>query len=197
MAQARRFPVLEHLRGASRWLVFVLAAIALALIPWTAYLSATLPGEHVAHHWDVAWAGFDVFEAAALTATLIALVRRSARLPVFAAIAGTALITDAWFDLLTASPGHDRGWALVQAVLGELPLAALCYWLAYDSADATVSADAAPRRLRQLALQQHRRQTDPAKTQHALVQQVAGLPAWEELRVEAVKPLDLEDRIGE
>jgi hypothetical protein len=124
--------------------VFVLAAIALALIPWTAYLSATLPGEHVAHHWDVAWAGFDVFEAAALTATLIALVRRSARLPVFAAIAGTALIADAWFDLLTSSPGHDRGWALLEAVLGELPLAALCYWLAYDSAEAIVSAATAP-----------------------------------------------------
>jgi hypothetical protein len=136
--------VLKRLRGARRWLVFVLAAIALALIPWTAYLSATLPGEHVAHHWDVAWAGFDVFEAAALTATLVALVRRSPRLPVFAAIAGTALLTDAWFDLLTATPGRDRGWALVEAVLGELPLAVLCYWLAYDSADALVSGATVP-----------------------------------------------------
>src|SRR6185312_7456761 len=84
--------------------------------------------------------GFDVFEAAALTATLLALVRRSARLPVFAAIAGTALLSDAWFDVLTSSPGRDRGWALTEAALGELPLAALCYWLAYDSADALLSA---------------------------------------------------------
>jgi hypothetical protein len=136
--------VLNRLRGARRLLVFVLAAIALALIPWTAYLSATLPGVHVAHHWDVAWAGFDVFEAAALTATLVALIRRSPRLPVFAAIAGTALLTDAWFDLLTATPGRDRGWALVEAVLGELPLAVLCYWLAYDSADALVSGATVP-----------------------------------------------------
>jgi hypothetical protein len=136
--------VLKRLRGARIWLVFVLGAIALALVPWTAYLSATLPGEHVAHHWDVAWAGFDVFEVAALTATMVALVRRSPRLPVFAAIAGTALLTDAWFDLLTATPGRDRGWALVEALLGELPLAALCYWLAYDSTDAIVSAAAAP-----------------------------------------------------
>jgi hypothetical protein len=136
--------VLKRLRGARIWLVFGLAAIALALIPWTAYLSATLPGEHVAHHWDVAWAGFDVFEVAALTATLVALVRRSPRLPVFAAMAGTALLMDAWFDLLTASPGRDRVWALVMAVLGELPLAALCYWLAFDSADALVSAAISP-----------------------------------------------------
>jgi hypothetical protein len=135
---------LKRLRRARIWLLFALGAIALALIPWTAYLSATLPGEHVAHHWDVAWGGFDVFEAAALAATLVALVRRSPRLPVFAAIAGTALLMDAWFDLLTASPGRDRGWALVEAAIGELPLAALCYWLAYDSADALVSAATAP-----------------------------------------------------
>lgn len=138
--QTSRIVVLKRLRGARPGLVLALGAIVLALIPWTAYLSATLPGKHVAHHWDVAWAGFDVFEAAALTATLVALVRRSPHLPVFAAIAGTALLMDAWFDLLTASPGQDRGWALVEAALGELPLAALCYWLAYDSADALVSA---------------------------------------------------------
>jgi hypothetical protein len=142
--QTSRIAVLKRLRGARTGLVFALGAIALALIPWTAYLSAALPGKHVAHHWDVTWAGFDVFEAVALTATLIALVRRSPRLPVFAAIAGTALLSDAWFDLLTASPGRDRGWALVEAGLGELPLAALCYWLAYDSADAIVSAATAP-----------------------------------------------------
>jgi hypothetical protein len=142
--QTRRIAVLKRLRGARHGLVLALAAIALALIPWTAYLSATLPGQHLAQHWDVAWAGFDVFEALALTATLLALVRRSPRLPVFAATAGTALLTDAWFDLLTASPGRDRAWALVMAILGELPLAGLCFWLAYDSADAIVSAAAPP-----------------------------------------------------
>jgi len=43
-------PVLKDLRGRRHWLLFVLGGIVLALIPWTAYLSATLPGEHVAHH---------------------------------------------------------------------------------------------------------------------------------------------------
>jgi hypothetical protein len=140
----RRIAVLKRLRGSRPLLVFVLGGIALALIPWTAYLSATLPGEHVAHHWDVAWAGFDVFEAVALGATLIALIRRSTRLPLFAAIAGTALLTDAWFDVLTSNPGQDRVWALVEALLGEIPLAALCYWVAWDSEDAIVSAAAEP-----------------------------------------------------
>ena len=141
--QTTRIAVLKRLRGARHWLVLVLAAVALTLIPWMAYLSATLPSEQVAHHWDVAWAGFDVFEAAALVATLVALLQRSVRLPVFAAIAGTALLADAWFDLVTASPGRDRAWALVIAIVGELPLAALCYWLALDSAEA-ISAGTAP-----------------------------------------------------
>lgn len=138
----RPMPVLKRLRGARRWLVFVLGGIALALIPWTAYLSATLPGEHVAHHWDVAWAGFDVFEAAALAATLIALLKHSPRLPLFAAVAGTALLGDAWFDVITANPGSDFAWALVEAFAFELPLAALCFWIAYDSGEALVSAAA-------------------------------------------------------
>jgi len=83
----------------------VLAAVVVALLPWTAFLTATLPGRHVTHHWDLAWVGFDLFEAAALAATLVALARNSARLAPIAAIAGTALLCDAWFDLVTASPG--------------------------------------------------------------------------------------------
>src|SRR4029453_3686673 len=69
-------PVLDPLRGARKWLVLVLGAVALGLLPWTAFLTATLPGQHVAHHWDLAWAGLDVFEAASLGATLVALLQR-------------------------------------------------------------------------------------------------------------------------
>jgi len=132
--------VLDSLRGARRWLLLLLGAVALALLPWTAYLTATLPGRHVAHHWDLAWGGFDVFEAAALGATMVALHRRLPQLPLFAAIAGTALLADAWFDLLTSSPGDDLRWSLVEAFLAELPLAALCFWIAVDSDRALASA---------------------------------------------------------
>jgi len=133
-------PVLDHLRGARTWLLLLLGAVALALLPWTAFLTATLPGEHVAHHWDFVWAGFDVFEAASLGATLVALLRRLPQLPVFAAVAGTALLCDAWFDLLTASPGSDLRWSLIEALVAELPLAALCFWIALDSDRALASA---------------------------------------------------------
>src|SRR4026208_1587591 len=140
-------PVLDHLGGARTWLLLLLSAVALALLPWTAFLTATLPGEHLAHHWDLVWAGFDVFEAASLGATLVALLRRlpqlppfaavpgpprgapwrapprpRPQLPLFAAVAGTALLCDAWFDLLTASPGNDLRWSLIEAFVAGLPL---------------------------------------------------------------------------
>ena len=47
-------------RVARFWLVLVLGGVAITMLPWTAYLTATLPGSEVAHHWDLAWAGLDV-----------------------------------------------------------------------------------------------------------------------------------------
>ena len=129
---ARRAVVLHRLRRARLWLLLVLSGVALALFPWTAYLSATLPSEHVTHHWQVAWAGFDLFEAGALVATVVGILRRSSLVPFLAAVAGTALLCDAWFDTVTATPGRDLGWSLLEGVVGEVPLAALCFWIAFE-----------------------------------------------------------------
>jgi len=62
--------------------MLLLGLVVVGLLPWTAYLSTSLPGEHVTQHWDLAWAGFDLFEAALLAATLLALIRRWPWLPV-------------------------------------------------------------------------------------------------------------------
>ncbi len=124
--------VVERLRRARGWLLLVLGLVAVALLPWIGYLSATLPSEHVAHHWQVAWVGLDVAEASALVATFVALLRNSPAVTVLASIAGTLLVCDAWFDVVTAQPGSDLAWALVFALLAELPLAALCFWLAFE-----------------------------------------------------------------
>jgi hypothetical protein len=133
-------PVLDRLAKARKELLFLLGAVAVALVARTAYLSATLPAEHLTRHWDLAWSGFDLFEAAAIAGTVLALVRRSSLLPLLAAVAGTALLCDAWFDLLTAAPGSDLRWSLVEAVAVEVPLAALCFWISFDSRGALVSA---------------------------------------------------------
>ena len=116
--------------------MLVLGGVAIALLPWSAYLSATLPSRHVTRHWDLAWAGFDLFEALALLALLRGIVRRSDFVPMFAAVAGTALLCDAWFDVTTAAPGRAFHWALAEGLGAELPLAALCFWVAFAASEA-------------------------------------------------------------
>ena len=123
---------IERLRRSRRWLLLLLGAVAVGLLPWIGYLGATLPSKHVAHHWQVAWVGLDIAEASALVATFVALLRNSSAVTVVASIAGTLLVCDAWFDVVTAKPGTDVAWALFFALFAELPLAALCFWIAFE-----------------------------------------------------------------
>jgi hypothetical protein len=48
----------------------------------------------------------------------------------FAAATGALLLADAWFDVVTAGGARDRWPAVAFAVLGEIPLAILCFALA-------------------------------------------------------------------
>ena len=48
-----------------RWAPRALLLLAALLIPWTIFLSVTLPRRQVVHHWDVAWVGFDVVTSSA------------------------------------------------------------------------------------------------------------------------------------
>jgi hypothetical protein len=85
-----------------------------------------------------------------LGATGLAAISRSPRLPVLAAVAATLLVVDAWFDTLTAASPAALAVALLEAVAGELPVAAICVWLAAKGA--TVPAPAADGRRRHLTL---------------------------------------------
>jgi hypothetical protein len=131
---ARRDLVIVRLRKMRRWLLLVIGGVAVGLLPWSAYLSATLPSRHLTEHWDIAWAGLDLFEATALVSLFFAVVRRSRFVPMFAAVAGTSLLCDAWFDLTTSGRGFD--WALAEALGAELPLAALCFLVAFEVSEA-------------------------------------------------------------
>jgi hypothetical protein len=119
-----------------RWVPPLLALIALALVPWALWLTTVLPSHEVAEHWDLAWGGFDLLLAAALLATAVATWRASPLLEAAAACTGTLLVVDAWFDVLT-SEGRDLTYAIVLAVVAELPLAALCLWIVLDSETCT------------------------------------------------------------
>jgi hypothetical protein len=47
------------------------------------------------------------------------------------------LVTDAWFDVMTAPSGRDLAEAISMACLVELPLAGTCLWLTRHSQDIT------------------------------------------------------------
>jgi hypothetical protein len=67
-------PVVPRLR---RWLAPLFFLAGIGLLPWTAYLTVTLPGRHLqTGYYDLAWGGFDVGLAALLVATGVGLLRR-------------------------------------------------------------------------------------------------------------------------
>src|ERR1041385_7242676 len=41
-----------------RWVTPLLTLVAIGLLPWTLWLTFSLPARHVSQHYDVAWAGF-------------------------------------------------------------------------------------------------------------------------------------------
>ena len=104
----------------------------LALIPWTIWLTFTLPATHETENWRTVWAGFDLAEAAALVSVAVTALRRSLWLGPVAAIAGTLLCVDAWFDITLEAGGKHLLAAVLEAALVELPLAAICFWVARD-----------------------------------------------------------------
>jgi predicted branched-subunit amino acid permease len=119
--------------AAPRWLTLLLLGTAVALVPWTLWLTFSLPSRHVTQHYDVAWVGFDVALAAAFASTALAAVSRSRWLAPLAAATAAMLLCDAWFDVVTSQGGGERVEALLEAALAELPLTALCLFVVYDA----------------------------------------------------------------
>ena len=127
-----------------RFAALVFGAAGIALLPWTVWLSASLPPHHRSANWDLAWSGFDSALAVLFLVTAFAAWRRSAWLPAVAAATGALLLADAWFDVVLESRSDDRAVALVEAFAAELPLAALCFAVAYlTSRDARQAPDRA------------------------------------------------------
>jgi len=115
--------------------------VAISLVPWTLYLTFTLPSRHLTEHYDLAWVGFDVALAAAFAATAWAAYRRLRWLLPLAAVTGTMLVCDAWFDVVTSQGGDEIVAAVLEAVFGELPLAALCAYIVFDVEDFLATVD--------------------------------------------------------
>jgi hypothetical protein len=112
------------------WIVWLLGVTAAALVPWTLWLTYSLPERHVTHHYAVAWVGFDIVLAGALAATTAAALSGSDLLIPLAAATATMLLCDAWFDVVTSWGTAEGGDAVLEALLAELPLGAVCGFVA-------------------------------------------------------------------
>jgi hypothetical protein len=137
-----RRKVESRLEFRRNWAAMILALAAIVLIPWAIALNLILPSRHLADHWDIAWTGFDIVLALSLLATAYTAVRRRDLVRGVAPVSATLLLCDAWFDVLTASNGTDLEVAILLAVLGELPLALICFLLATGATESLTRANA-------------------------------------------------------
>ena len=112
-----------------RWVAPVFAVLGAATLPWTVYLAMTLPKHANTHHYRLTWVGFDIMLVVVLLATAYLAWRGNLLVGQLATVAATMLVLDAWFDVNTSNRA-DRPAAILSAVLIELPLAAVCGWIA-------------------------------------------------------------------
>lgn len=100
---------------------------AIFLLAWIVALGFTLPSQSTAHHWRIAWVGFDIAEATALVvACLAAFWARWLVVPASLVI-GTLLFCDAWFDVILSLGSSGWLFSVLLAVLVEIPLA-IFFW---------------------------------------------------------------------
>jgi hypothetical protein len=109
----------------------LMLVVTLFLIPWTALLAFTLPRHYEAVRWGAVWVGFDIVLTAWLAVTAWAAWRRRQLVIVSALVTATLLLTDVWFDVLTAAPRNDLLISIATAVFGNIPLATLLVVVAH------------------------------------------------------------------
>lgn len=129
-AHGRVGPADARARPWHRYLGWGLTGTGAAMVPWLFVLAHRLPAQATAAHWNTVWVGLDSLEALGLISTGLLLRRRDARAGLTAAATASLLAIDAWFDVLTSAPGGERAAAIAMAAGAELPMAALCAFLA-------------------------------------------------------------------
>ncbi|MGO4857318.1 hypothetical protein [Arthrobacter sp. 2MCAF14] len=106
------------------------AAAVLFYVAWIFYLSGTMPSVTVAYNWNMAWLALDGFEGLTALLTAVFLFKGSTYAALSAAAFSTSLCIDALFDVTTAAQGPPLLTAILEAVLVELPFAAISAVLA-------------------------------------------------------------------
>lgn len=125
--------VREQPRTASRWVPVLFLTLGVAMVPWIVWLGLHLPAHQRSAHYRDAWVGYDVAELFALVGVAVTALRASRLLHEFALLSAVLLAVDAWFDVMTSPAGFAVHAALADALLIELPLAALCLWVSRNA----------------------------------------------------------------
>jgi hypothetical protein len=113
------------------WLGVIYTGLSLILIPWTFYLSSTLPAHHLSSHWDLSWVGLDVGIAPLLLLSALLVYIKSDWIIISSTATASLLVADAWFDIMSAHAGSDLRESVAMAIFVELPLAAISYVAAH------------------------------------------------------------------
>jgi hypothetical protein len=114
---------------ASRLVAGFFMVVLVAMLPWVAFLAVTLPPRYDAGHWNLLWVGLDVGLICVLGYAAWAAWFRRQILASTTLIAGTLLVCDAWFDVITSIGRRDQWFTVLTALGGELPLAIFFFWL--------------------------------------------------------------------
>jgi hypothetical protein len=121
---------LRPTRVVPRWAGWVIIAAGVAMLPWIFGLGFVLPTSHEAAHYNASWIGFDLGLCAMLLRTGWLAQKGREHIELSAAITGTLLLVDAWFDVITADSAGEFTLALILALFAELPLAVFFLWIA-------------------------------------------------------------------
>lgn len=125
-------PLLPGLTPRHQRLALIVAACSCGwLIPWSAWLAATLSRRPGAQRSALEWAALDLAEAGAAGTTAWFLHRGDRRAAWSAAIFAALLVLDAGVDTATAESAPALGLAVGEALAVELPLAAAAGHLAW------------------------------------------------------------------
>jgi hypothetical protein len=98
-------------------------------VPEILRLANSLPLRHIEPHWRILWTGYDLVMAVVFLISGILLWLRSPWLAITVTAAGTMLLADAWFDVLTARGTRQLATSVTLAILLEIPLGIICFFI--------------------------------------------------------------------
>jgi hypothetical protein len=115
-----------------RWVAIGFLLGAIGLIPEIFRLANSLPLRHLEllDHWQFLWIGYDLVMALVFLVSGILLWLRSPWVAMTVSAAGTMLLADAWFDVLTARGTRQLATSVTLAAFLEIPMALICFYIA-------------------------------------------------------------------